>query len=99
MKKDIAYVATEMLPEQPAPINTHGPIAWMQANLFSTPRDSILTVIFAAVVLLTLYKLLPWLLIDSVFFAEFDQFFKKVPAGFCSGRHIGIINPHDLNFA
>lgn len=83
MKKDIAYVATEMLPEQPAPINTHGPIAWMRANLFSTPRDSILTVIFAAVVLLTLYKLLPWLLIDSVFFAESLRNCREIDSGGC----------------
>ncbi|NKB53633.1 MAG: ABC transporter permease subunit [Rhizobiaceae bacterium] len=83
MTKDIAYVATEMLPEQPAPVNTHGPIAWMRANLFSTPRDSILTVIFAAVVLFAVYKLLPWLLIDSVFFADSLRNCREIDSGGC----------------
>ncbi len=83
MKKDIAYVATEMLPELPAPVNTHGPIAWMRANLFSTTRDSVLTILFTVVVLLALYKLLPWLLIDSVFLADSLRNCREIDTGGC----------------
>ncbi|MEP1206048.1 MAG: amino acid ABC transporter permease [Rhizobiaceae bacterium] len=83
MKQDISYVATEMLDELPAPVNTHGPVAWMRANLFSTPRDSVLTVIFAAVVLLSLYKLLPWLVFNSVFVAESIRGCREADSGAC----------------
>ena len=54
MKNDIAYVATSMLPEQAAPVDTKGPVAWMRANLFSSSRDSVLTVVFLAVVIFSL---------------------------------------------
>ncbi|HAT86776.1 amino acid ABC transporter permease [Cohaesibacter gelatinilyticus] len=44
-EKSVAYVRTEMAPELPAPDNTHGPIAWMKHNLFSSIPNTILTLI------------------------------------------------------
>ncbi len=83
MKNDIAYVATSMLPEQAAPVDTKGPVAWMRANLFSSSRDSVLTVVFLAVVIFSLYKLLPWLLINSVFVAESLRQCRELDSGAC----------------
>ncbi|MGI9366321.1 MAG: amino acid ABC transporter permease [Rhizobiaceae bacterium] len=83
MKKDIAYVAPEMLSEQPAPINTHGPIAWMRINLFATPRDAVLTIVFSATVVFALYKLLPWLVFDSVFDADSLRQCREIDSGAC----------------
>ena len=83
MSQDISYVAKEMLPELPAPVNTKGVSAWLRSNLFSTPRDSVLTVIFAALVLLSLYKLLPWMVFNSVFFAESIRGCREIDSGAC----------------
>ena len=83
MSTDIQYVAKEMLPEQPAPVDTKGPTAWIRANLFATARDSAMTIIFAALVLLCLYKLVPWLLLNSVFFADSIRGCRKIDSGAC----------------
>jgi len=42
---DIGFVRTEMVGAKPAPIRTSGAIAWAQKNLFSTPVDTILTLL------------------------------------------------------
>ncbi len=83
MTNKIAFVATEMLPEQAAPVNTKGAIAWMQSNLFSTPRDTILTVVFLAVVAGILYYLVPWLVLNSVFFADSIRECREIDTGAC----------------
>lgn len=42
---DIGFVRTEMVGAKPAPVRTSGAIAWAQKNLFSTPVDTILTLL------------------------------------------------------
>ena len=42
---DIGFVRTEMVGAKPAPVRTSGAIAWAQKNLFSTPVDTILTLV------------------------------------------------------
>ena len=53
------------LPAQPAPVSTTGPLAWIKSNLFSTPFNTISTL----VILWLLYKVLPpmidWLVISA----------------------------------
>ena len=83
MTGKIAYVATEMLPELDAPINTKGPVAWARQNLFATQRDSLMTLVFLGLVLLALYKLLPWLVFDSVFFADSIRHCRELDSGAC----------------
>ena len=83
MSKDIHYVAKEMLPEPPAPVDTKGPQAWIKANLFATWRDSAMTIIFAALLLICLYSLIPWLLLNSVFFAESIRGCREIDNGAC----------------
>ena len=83
MKDNISYVATDMLPELPAPVDTKGVGAWMRANLFSTPRDSVLTVVFLVAVIFTIYKLLPWLVLNSVFVADSLRHCREIDTGAC----------------
>ncbi len=42
---EIGFVRTEMVGAKPAPVRTSGAIAWAQKNLFSTPVDTILTLL------------------------------------------------------
>jgi len=83
MTNNISYVAKEMLPEQPAPINTKGLPAWVRQNLFSTPRDAVLTILFLALLTLILYKLLPWLVFNSVWVADSIKDCREINTGAC----------------
>lgn len=64
------YVTDKMLPAQPAPDNTKGPIHWLQHNLFSSPFNIVLT-LFA---LYLLYILIPpavsWAFLDADWLAQ-----------------------------
>lgn len=83
MSNEIQYVAKEMLPELPAPVDTKGPQAWIKANLFATWRDSTMTIFFAALLLICLYSLIPWLLLNSVFFADSIRGCREIDNGAC----------------
>ncbi|UYO00045.1 MAG: amino acid ABC transporter permease [Devosia sp.] len=55
---DLGYVRTDLVEARPAPMRTSGAIAWMQKNLFSTPLDTVLTllgVLFLAWIIPPLY--------------------------------------------
>ncbi|MDB5615176.1 MAG: amino acid transporter permease, partial [Devosia sp.] len=45
MAMDLGYVRSEFVPAKPAPGRTGGPILWAQKNLFSTPANTLFTVI------------------------------------------------------
>lgn len=60
--------ATEALPEPPefAPEDPpRGPLVWMKENLFSTPVNSVLTIVAVAVVVLFLYGILGFIFDDT----------------------------------
>jgi len=42
---DIGFVRTQLVDAKPAPVRTSGAIAWAQKNLFSTPLDTVLTLL------------------------------------------------------
>jgi len=42
---DIGFVRTDLVDARKAPVRTSGPIAWARKNLFSTPVDTILTIL------------------------------------------------------
>lgn len=42
---DIGFVRSELVAARPAPVRTSGAIAWAQKNLFSTPLDTVLTLL------------------------------------------------------
>ncbi len=61
-----AFVQTESHPAQPAPITVRGPLAWMRANLFSTPGSGLLTLLAVAFVAWVLPDLVRFLFTDAV---------------------------------
>ncbi len=79
----LLYVSTKELPELPAPVNTSGPIAWMRDNLFASPRDTFLTIVFGILVVAALYKLIPWMFTDAVFFADSIRHCREIDTGAC----------------
>jgi general L-amino acid transport system permease protein len=56
------FIRTAMLPPQPPPVSTAGPIAWIRANLVSSWLNAILTLLAIIAVYEFLALALPWLL-------------------------------------
>ncbi len=58
---DIAFVRTEMLPEQEPPASTVGAIGWARENLFSGWFNSILTLVSLYFIYMVLAAIVPWI--------------------------------------
>ncbi|WP_424933592.1 amino acid ABC transporter permease [Amaricoccus macauensis] len=63
--QDLSYVRTEMVPEQEPPASAVGLFGWMRANLFSGPRDIILTLVSLYVIYAIGSEVLAWSLQDT----------------------------------
>jgi general L-amino acid transport system permease protein len=61
-----AFVRTETLQQQPAPLSVAGPLAWIRANLFSSPLNAILTLLCIWLVVVTLPEMIRFYFIDAV---------------------------------
>ena len=61
----IAYVRRQMDQALPAPSNQHGLVHWLRTNLFATPKDSVLTILAALLLLYYFPPLLNWLFVDA----------------------------------
>ncbi|WP_163578048.1 amino acid ABC transporter permease [Halomonas faecis] len=55
----------EMIPERPAPRLTVGPLAWLRANLFSGPVNSLFTLLGLYLLYVLLTPAIQWALIDA----------------------------------
>ncbi len=66
MAQDLSYVRTELTPSQPAPKSEVGAGAWARNNLFSTPMNSVLTLLAILVVAWFVPKILSWLIFSAV---------------------------------
>lgn len=53
------------LPDKPAPIRTDGPVAWMRDNLFSSPVNSLLTILAALFLFLYIPPVIDWVLVSA----------------------------------
>ena len=58
---DLAFVRTEMLPEQAPPATEVGFVGWLRANLFSGWFNSIVTLIALVVLIALIVAIVPWL--------------------------------------
>jgi general L-amino acid transport system permease protein len=61
-----AYVQSAPLPAQAAPMSTRGPMHWIKENLFASPLNSILTLLAAYLIFVTVPPLIKFYLIDAV---------------------------------
>ncbi|MEM8750896.1 MAG: amino acid ABC transporter permease [Pseudomonadota bacterium] len=80
---EVAFVAKEEIPASPPPSDILGWRAWVRENLFATPRDTILTIVFSLLVIIGLYELLPWLVFDSVWVADSIRQCREIDTGAC----------------
>ncbi|MFN3674084.1 MAG: amino acid ABC transporter permease [Bosea sp. (in: a-proteobacteria)] len=61
-----AFVRREALDQQPAPLSVAGPLAWVRANLFSGPINTLMTLICVYIVVTTVPGLVRFYLLDAV---------------------------------
>src|SRR4051794_14115931 len=59
------YISAMPVGPQTAPISTRGPIGWARANLFNSPGNAVLTVVFGALALLAIYGFVKFALLDA----------------------------------
>jgi general L-amino acid transport system permease protein len=64
-----AFVRTLSEPELPAPLLSRGALAWVRTNLFSSPPNSIATIVIVALVLWLAPPLLQWATVNAVWSA------------------------------
>lgn len=61
-----AYVQTNSLPQLPPPGSIKGPVHWVRQNLFSSPLNTILTLIALYVIATTVPALIKFYILDAV---------------------------------
>ena len=69
-------------PRRPPPVRQLGALAWLKANLFNSWHNSVLTLLAAWALLVTLPELLRWAVIDAVWITE-DPATCRAAAGAC----------------
>ena len=67
--ESVAYVREAREPEDPPPTLTGGALAWMRANLFSSPGSSLTTIGFLGLIVYFLPQLIAWATTHAVFSA------------------------------
>ncbi|WP_310564518.1 amino acid ABC transporter permease [Hydrogenophaga sp.] len=70
---------------RPMPGQRTGIVAWLKANLFSSPTNSAMTLLLLSVVLLTLAKSMDWVLFNAVFGANLEACNNARGVGACWG--------------
>jgi general L-amino acid transport system permease protein len=61
-----AYVQTENLPQLPPPGSTKGPVHWVRENLFSSPFNTVLTLLGLYLLFITVPGMVKFYLLDAV---------------------------------
>ena len=84
---DVSYVRREMLAEQPAPITSVGPIAWVRANLFSGFFNSLLTVVTVVILFWILRELYHWATSSSWTAGSLKECREAISAAYGEGTH------------
>lgn len=69
-QRNLAYVRTEQAPAMPAPLTVSGPIGWMRENLFPTPINALMSLIFGALLLYVIWITLDWAVFNAVWSGE-----------------------------
>ena len=63
---DLHYVRSQMVDPMPAPANQKGIASWLRENLFSSVKDSILTIMGLSLIVWFLPGLINWLFVNAV---------------------------------
>ncbi|MCP1198094.1 amino acid ABC transporter permease [Notoacmeibacter sp. MSK16QG-6] len=69
MEEQVAgYVADQQIPSRPAPAGEKGIVQVVRKNLFATPTDTVLSVVFGVFAAWLIWSILSWAVFDATFF-------------------------------
>lgn len=60
--QSVAFVREQTIPPSDPPFQTSGPVKWARENLFSSPGNTLLTIVAIYVIYLVISATLPWML-------------------------------------
>jgi general L-amino acid transport system permease protein len=86
-EKSLLYVRTQMLPQEKPPAGQRGAIKWLIENLFSSPLNSVLTVLGVIATFLLVKAALPWLLQGVWSAKSLGECRQIIEANFGPGEH------------
>jgi general L-amino acid transport system permease protein len=66
MSNDFSYLRSEILPALAPPVSDKTLIGWIRKNLFATPLDGLMTVVFGGVIVWFVLSVFDWLFISAV---------------------------------
>ena len=84
MDMPLAYVRTEEAPKLPAPANLVGLRGWAMQNLFPNFANSVLTILCAYLIYVTLSYVLQWAVFSAVWTSDNRDACAVPGAGACS---------------
>ena len=84
---EVAFVRTEMLPEQAPPASTVGPVGWARENLFSGVFNSVLTIASMFAIYYVLASILPWVFSPTWSSGSLNQCREVLSAAGSVGEH------------
>lgn len=79
----LAYIRTEMVQDQPAPINAKGPVAWLRQNLFATIPDTLFTIFALLLLVYIIPPMFRFLITDAVWTGDSREACIVPGAGAC----------------
>jgi amine acid ABC transporter, permease protein, 3-TM region, His/Glu/Gln/Arg/opine family len=82
-RPSIAFVRTVDTPVSPPPASEQGLIGWARQNLFATPRDVVLTIISALLLIWLLPPIIDWAFISAVWTGDGREACIAPDAGAC----------------
>jgi general L-amino acid transport system permease protein len=68
--EDLAFVRQSFVAPAPPPSRMVGPIAWFRKNLFSTPLNSVVSIVAALFAAWLVWSTIDWLVLDATFSGE-----------------------------
>ncbi|WP_026479709.1 amino acid ABC transporter permease [Ahrensia sp. 13_GOM-1096m] len=79
----LAYIRTEMVQDQPAPINAKGPVAWLRQNLFATIPDTLFTIFALLLLVYIIPPMFRFLITDAIWTGDSREACIVPGAGAC----------------
>ena len=84
---NVAWVAKGPIPPKAPPPSAAGPVHWAKENLFQGPVNTIITLICTVFIVLAVWAVARWALVDAVFIADSLKEYREIdPDGGASGE-------------
>jgi general L-amino acid transport system permease protein len=81
MSQDISFLRRDFLAARPAPTSDKSVMGWFRKNLFATPLDGLMSLVFGAVIVWFVLSVFDWLFISAVWSGDGRAFCATIAQG------------------